>query len=114
MRISDWSSDVCSADLRSRTGPHLHHLERLPDPLSLQFDETGQGLSEQRADPGGGEEVARLLRPELAGADEAGSGVVNDRKSVGEGKSGYLRVDLGGRRHIRKKPKDRTKQKRQT
>src|SRR3546814_14010645 len=32
-----------------------------------------------------------------------------DRKSVGEGKSGYVRVDLGGRRIIKKKKNKNTK-----
>src|SRR3546814_8566353 len=65
MRISDWSSDVCSSDL-------LEH--PVPDPA-------------------------------LCPAAEAPVHIlpVADRKSVVSGKSVSVRVDLGGRRIIKKK-----------
>src|SRR3546814_14896749 len=69
MRISDWSSDVCSSDLHA-------------EPMSL---DDALRLAETRA-------------PELQ-AREAG---LEDRKSVVEGKSVSVRVDLGGRRIIKK------------
>src|SRR3546814_4337975 len=34
MRISDWSSDVCSSDLRNRLQPHRLHAEDRPEPLA--------------------------------------------------------------------------------
>src|SRR3546814_18793076 len=71
MRISDWSSDVCSSDLRAV----------------------------RRADGGlraPAEGPAAPWRAPLS------SPVRRDRKSVGEGKSVSVRVDLGGRRLIKK------------
>src|SRR3546814_14098161 len=102
MRISDWSSDVCSSDLieqsfafRIVTGPadegthRLRHIVghgdrgRSIDGFAVigAILERGHGLS-LRAD-------SRLtLRP--------------DRQSVVEGKSWSVRVDLGGRRLLNK------------
>src|SRR3546814_5575106 len=86
MRISDWSSDVCSSDLsepagRNRSRRAQRHgrygyPDRLPDAQRRQARRGGA--------PG---EVAR---PE-------------DRKSVVSGKSVSVRVDLGGRRIMNKK-----------
>src|SRR3546814_1979619 len=82
MRISDWSSDVCSSDLADMNG-------------------------------GGGEPAVGLgmcawreLRPVHAECapfmvDQA----ARDRKRVVSGKSVSVRVDLGGRRIIKKKKK---------
>src|SRR3546814_11436485 len=91
MRISDWSSDVCSSDLvAARTRAILRRL---------------LGIAEN-ADARTGWQV-RLLRtaggkPE-AGQDENRERQLGDRKSVVEGKSVSVRVDLGGRRIIKKK-----------
>src|SRR3546814_11318052 len=89
MRISDWSSDVRSSDL-------LHHRHR-----AMVAGADGHAfMVEDRA------EVVRVdvvqqerlhARSHRRGADEA-----QDRKSVVEGKSVSVRVDLGGRRHIKK------------
>src|SRR3546814_18604951 len=48
-------------------------------------------------------------------ANDGGSGrrktsMSKDRKSVGEGKHGSVRVDIGGRRNIKKKTQTKTKQ----
>src|SRR3546814_14539515 len=89
MRISDWSSDVCSSDLSQRCGPGISEgkdmdFSRLqatrkigddwvyPQPPCLNF-----GWLEVDRDP--------------------------DRKSVVSGKSESVRVRLGGRRRSRKK-----------
>src|SRR3546814_10488230 len=93
MRISDWSSDVCSSDLnsgvvlesapgclavaKSRTAA-LHQLHLLADRLNQGF-------------------YWPILREVCRGAG------IKDRKSVVEGKSVSVRVDLGGRRIINKK-----------
>src|SRR3546814_16787839 len=82
MRISDWSSDVCSSDLVAAID------DRCFDP------EFGQ----QRV----GEPAARTEH--RARADQMIAGL-EDRKSVVEGKSVSVRVDLGGRRIIKKKKK---------
>src|SRR3546814_18697248 len=90
MRMSDWSSDVCSSDLKSSFSPYFFgfsfpaiHLrasmrscERLmASPFSTHFSSS----------------------PTLRSIQSL------DRKSVVEGKSVSVRVDLGGRRLINKK-----------
>src|SRR3546814_15321925 len=82
MRISDWSSDVCSSDLArgapnyggTRSWRHREHQLR-------RRDQSAGGLEPLLRDQGGGAE---------------------DRKSVVSGKSVSVRVDLGGRRIIKK------------
>src|SRR3546814_13232258 len=83
MRISDWSSDVCSSDLRGRGG-----LRR--------------ALFLYAVGPRGRGAGARRGRRRRARRDD-GPGLRKDRKSVVEGKSVSVRVDLGGRRIIKKK-----------
>src|SRR3546814_19886618 len=95
MRISDWSSDVCSSDLRNRC-------RRSP------------------ARSGAATEIRPDLQSRLCGLALALSGESRthpahqrdrhqaaDRKSVVSGKSVSVRVDLGGRRIIKKKKKIR-------
>src|SRR3546814_14993392 len=94
MRISDWSSDVCSSDLV----PPPHAVD-LPGPLCQpQSALAGEG-HRRRADPG--------LRPraERPGGARPGrrAAAAGDRKSVVEGKRVSVRLDLGGRRIIKKK-----------
>src|SRR3546814_14061941 len=98
MRISDWSSDVCSADLGDVVvPPHLAQHPVASRHLALgavdRIDRRGQleGGGDRRA-LGHGERVQRLA-------------VVVDRKSVVWGKRVSVRVDLGGRRIINKKKK---------
>src|SRR3546814_10937129 len=74
MRISDWSSDVCSSDLGRAARP------------------TAPGRARGR--PGRRARRAGRRRPRACRAD---------RKSVVKGKSVSVRVDLGGRRIIKKK-----------
>src|SRR3546814_13782712 len=79
MRISDWSSDVCSSDL----GPRADVVVGLATLGGAQFaiDEE-QGINCH---------VQVLLGNRYL-----------DRKSVVEGKSVSVRVDLGGRRSMKK------------
>src|SRR3546814_17730755 len=77
MRISDWSSDVCSSDLRQDA------LDRAVEPRRVAAGEIGAR--------------GAVVRHEERVADEG------DRKSVVSGKSVSVRVDLGGRRIIKKK-----------
>src|SRR3546814_21121953 len=83
MRISDWSSDVCSSDLAPRASP----------PRDGHADRCWADGSRhpQRA---GAQCVAARDRDRAAR---------RDRKSVVSGKSVSVRVDLGGRRIITKK-----------
>src|SRR3546814_17222091 len=107
MRISDWSSDVCSSDLLEPDRLRLPHqpvdlLQVLGDRLELREIDPAQvlGLVDQhcrfvleRLDL-----VVDLL--ERARGGEQILAVV-DRKSVVSGKSVSVRVDLGGRRNIK-------------
>src|SRR3546814_20472067 len=103
MRISDWSSDVCSSDL-----------------VTARFDlrEVENVLQQgQQMAPGAFDAVDILMlllvehpgiaeAQELRVADHAverGPQPVADRKSVVSGKSVSVRVDLGGRSIIKKK-----------
>src|SRR3546814_15043518 len=79
MRISDWSSDVCSSDLVRG--------EAVADrAVAVADDAIAPEMRLARGDLGGRAELRRRV----------------DRKSVVEGKSVSVRVDLGGRRIIKK------------
>src|SRR3546814_5715330 len=79
MRISDWSSDVCSSDLRLA----------VPGTERAQVDHLG-------LDALGGERLRGRCR-DVHGRRPGDDGDV-DRKSVVKGKSESVSVDLGGRR----------------
>src|SRR3546814_16833758 len=113
MRSSDWSSDVCSSD-------HIRHQE----PADVAGD-PARRLGVERLVPAtcsplegpGDEQVAvgrvvgirhRRLRTGLVPPG------VTDRKRVVKGKSGSVRVDLGGRRIIKKKNNTTPPQSKQT
>src|SRR3546814_11648001 len=98
MRISDWSSDVCSSDLLDGAGGGAGVGERLDARREARQPEgehprrggsRTRNTDERQCGSAGDEGTA--------GSDEA------DRKSVGEGKSVSVRVDPGGRRIIKKK-----------
>src|SRR3546814_18677881 len=99
MRISDWSSDVCSSDLR-RVGVEG---QREFDRRVMELGDRGKRhaqrrrhAAERQAD---GEAVVLDLQvPEAVLDDER-----QDRQSVVSGTSVSVRVDLGGRRIIKKK-----------
>src|SRR3546814_16648545 len=113
MRISDWSSDVCSSDLCVQpVGRVFDH--RLQPPLKRrqragQFLQRGRRIARRR-DKACVQlrylrlyAIARVLR---AGAGKRGAphpGQQPDRKSVVTGKSVAVRVDLGGCRILKKK-----------
>src|SRR3546814_13130710 len=102
MRISDWSSDVCSSDLsivwfdafvanvdRTARNTNLllwhHKLHLIDHGAALYFHHDWASAGSAAASP-----FARIAEA---------------RKSVVEGKSVSVRVDLGGRRSIKKKTK---------
>src|SRR3546814_17504278 len=88
MRISDWSSDVCSSDLNRRAGwAHLRHHPR----RRVAF----AGASEKDRTT----ESQRLFRF-IFNSGQLG---MVDRKSVVKGKRVEVRVDIGGRRIIKRK-----------
>src|SRR3546814_11619724 len=123
MRISDWSSDVCSSDLARRPaegifhprpsvshddprveicpGTEQHTLRTRVQELSSRFQEDEAKTARVRLwDACGAHTPTAILRAFQCVTRE------QDRKRVVKGKSVSVRVDLGGRR-IMKKKKDR-------
>src|SRR3546814_9178134 len=90
LRISDWSSDVCSSDLihaaAEQCGALLH-------PAAAR---RGAPLRDRRA-------PAEARQGDGQFAARRGAGHRPDRKSVVSGQSVSVRVDLGGRSIIKKK-----------
>src|SRR3546814_12280000 len=93
MRISDWSSDVCSSDLNDRGCRRRYTL-----PWSARACE----WSDHRRDDRGRNAARRCTStdPHLGWRDALSW---RDRKSVVLGKSVSVSVDLGGSRTINKK-----------
>src|SRR3546814_12785089 len=87
MRISDWSSDVCSSDLTLRFDQAVAFLRTGNEVRPLQVETLR--FVQERVDQAYAEGI-KLLR-------------AGDRKSVVEGKCVSVRVDLGGRSIIKKK-----------
>src|SRR3546814_12769940 len=108
MRISDWSSDVCSSDLARllQAGEDLQHGRLAAAGGADQHDELAVLAVEAEVLEDGQRPVG------LADAFDADAGHVTspsrrsarrDRKSVVEGKSGRVLVRLGGALIITKK-----------
>src|SRR3546814_13397689 len=111
MRISDWSSDVCSSDLdggeatmrrTSKSDPHRRLLRAL---LEMAGPETEPIGSSSRSWASvtftGAQHEFELFLMGKDAHDRANK--LADRKSVVKGKSVEVRVDLGVRRIIKKK-----------
>src|SRR3546814_17899404 len=102
MRISDWSSDVCSSDL-GHDGVRVGAAgadRRRGEPVGIdQGERHGRGAVTQPrdADPGG------ICKAPGNRKINARKDCRHDRKSVVEGKSVSVSVDLGGRRILNKK-----------
>src|SRR3546814_17516924 len=129
MRISDWSSDVCSSDLVRLTDGTVADL---PLEFSAVPSLRGAGGSSfvlsagtpareaavHRITLGDDATVASddVLRPARdLGLDPSWISrpqAISDRKSVVEGKSVSVRVEHGGRRNLKKKKKTNTTEKR--
>src|SRR3546814_19067342 len=92
MRISDWSSDVCSSDLLARRDaqPRLDQVQVIH-------------IVDLDAEP----VCTHALDPSAAAAATGVLGDHQDRTRVVQGTRGSVRVDLGGRRLITKKTKTR-------
>src|SRR3546814_21151223 len=97
MRISDWSSDVCSSDLVDLTGATAIVGVVMPTANWIDTVVTAQGSPDgvNFFDMYDGVAAKELIFNTKMG----------DRKSVVSGKSVSVRVDLGGRRIITKKKK---------
>src|SRR3546814_11476404 len=99
MRISDWSSDVCSSDLGFLQLPAPQHTCS-----ATRLSRNTQGkhnvpIRVQAALP------RHRTRAGRRAAGVAASRAAGDRKSVVSGKRVSVRVDTGGRRIIKKKKK---------
>src|SRR3546814_17191480 len=108
MRISDWSSDVCSSDLaapdlaekgagvdRERQGRTDPGVDRQPE--DRQAEEEDEQDAQQRC---------ALDQVDIGPGEQPQRREARDRKSVVSGKSVSVRVDLGGGRTIKKKKKE--------
>src|SRR3546814_21073121 len=93
MRISDWSSDVCSSDLRDDAGNWLPLLDGTNCYGEEKARRVGGWLA---ANAPGGTAHIRAYSDHVSDAP-----TFADRKSVVSGKSVSVRVDHGGRRHIK-------------
>src|SRR3546814_13906414 len=114
MRISDWSSDVCSSDLQCQWQPDAfldigpawdrkykafecmaaqQHLWEYYTRVALQRGNQGQRNTGVKMTYG---EAYQRVYPQVLE-------VLGARKSVVEGKSGGVRVSLGGGRFLKKK-----------
>src|SRR3546814_20161045 len=91
MRISDWSSDVCSSDLSTMRflDVFLLHCLLADSPPDTREEIAELAHNQHLTAARGREPGLKLLR--------------GDRTSVVSGKRGEVRVDLGGRRTIKKK-----------
>src|SRR3546814_17870767 len=105
MRISDWSSDVCSSDLQ----PAGVRASRRPlrGLLSMRFflcatKDLPHPEERERAAPGRASRRTHRGHPAGKFLWSFPAGAIKDRKSVVKGKSVSVRVDLGGRGMIKK------------
>src|SRR3546814_18345340 len=127
MRISDWSSDVCSSDLRledqwageneipDEVAARIQAIDEeiaplVSKPLIYDAAEVAIAGAFVSIDVDGSLHVERgFVRPEDEPAEVADDAEPaadeGDRKSVVEGKRVAVRVDLGGRRTIKKNNK---------
>src|SRR3546814_13080495 len=114
MRISDWSSDVCSSDLERHPSPALVRLSHLLERrfgiavaeahemlLAVAPDGELEPFREcvDDADPDAMKAPRHLVRILVRRVVELSAGVaLADRTRVVQGKSASVRVALGGRR----------------
>src|SRR3546814_14949540 len=94
MRISDWSSDVCSSDLMQRAMQGHAAVFRTGESLAEGVDNLN---------------AAWAKRGEVVAEKNGNPSTVVRSEERREGKSVSVRVDLGGRRIIKKKKRKQTK-----
>src|SRR3546814_16798253 len=114
MRISDWSSDVCSSDLYRPLSGRPEQAICPVRPAQFAFPRSGRREPRYRHDAEGRRHRSGEVRGDGEGyAHRARIRQARDRTSVGSGKSVAVRVDLGGRGHIRIKKTLRKKERTQ-
>src|SRR3546814_17110949 len=109
MRISDWSSDVCSSDLSANDeyvidGTLVRNIDKVTEAsVSLRFDQT-DSLSLLGPRNGNPDDPRRRdSRSQNWTSSASVNGMRSEERRVGTDVS--VRVDLGGRRIIKKKKK---------
>src|SRR3546814_18028862 len=109
MRISDWSSDVCSSDLLDAADEAVEAMVALCAAVEIPQGLSSLGVTDEvipyMAVEAAG--IERLMRnnPRKLSARDIEKIYRADRKSVVKGRSVSVRVDLGGRSTIKKKIK---------
>src|SRR3546814_18424628 len=107
MRISDWSSDVCSSDLCCGGVLIVQSLGQIGQTRRFEqvdkIDGQIQFAAQTRDHLHGIQRLAPQGKEIVVATDGAAPQYGLDRKSVVEGKSVYVRVDLCGRVIIQKK-----------
>src|SRR3546814_20687540 len=106
MRISDWSSDVCASDLDAALGAEFAARLGFDIDADASFDYPVGSMFWIRVDA-----LRPLLDLDLSSHDfpvASGQTDGTDRKSVVEGKSVPVRVELGGRLIIKQKHTQQT------
>src|SRR3546814_16175412 len=115
MRISDWSSDVCSSDLVPQSDV-VRRLGKIVCERDLvhqtveRRDVTRTLSDDRRRQIGVDHHLHRLdaiAAPPWSTGRSSFAEPREDRKSVGKGKSVYVRVDTGGCRIFKKKTKQK-------
>src|SRR3546814_11767706 len=110
MRISDWSSDVCSSDLGAVDAGEIFELAAarfLVEPLHIaRLGDLDRRIDEDFDELAVRDHRAHHFTFNTKRRDERGQ---QDRKSVVSGKSVSVRVDLGGRRLLKNKRLRNTK-----
>src|SRR3546814_17536640 len=108
MRISDWSSDVCSSDLAARADLHRYaHIQAIDAIFAVDIGGAGQDallvaqIGFGHSDDARGRSVEG--RTGAAQRDDPAAAAAGDRKGVVEGKSVSVRVDIGGIGNLKKK-----------
>src|SRR3546814_20544803 len=114
MRISDWSSDVCSSDLPP-SWPRAIARFRQGCPAHSPWHEPGRGGQEGRSDAFMTPPDKTRSHPYHGSIPDRGRPFVRscgcrrqDRKHIGQGKGGESSGTRGGRRNIKKKYKQMT------
>src|SRR3546814_17965258 len=100
MRISDWSSDVCSSDLKMKETAELYLGETVTEAVITVPAYFNDSQRQATKDAG---KIAGLAVLRIIHAPTAAALAYGDRKSVVSGKSVSVLVDLGDRRIIKKK-----------
>src|SRR3546814_19915657 len=100
MRISDWSSDVCSSDL---AGGGAGGNRRAAHAAIFEINVDFHGGITAAVQNFSGDDICDGSHESLPAFRWGLRVALSDRKSVVWGKSVSVRVDLGGRRIIKKK-----------